>query len=381
VLTTLGLLSVGVIMVHSAVASVAAPRAWYQRVDIRHAIFAGLAAVVLCSAWRFKYHWLNGGRRLPFVAAGLLAVAMSSAALIFVPGIGHASGQEVRWARFGPREYVIGFQPSEILKFAVVIFLAAWLSRRQEKIRSPSTLLIALAIVGVCAALVITQDLGAALILCAAAGVTMLLAGVPWYYLAPLAGAGTWGFWQFVTHSPRHWARIDAMLNPWSTTNPCAYHTRQSLLAVLGGGWFGRGTGRGMQKLGFVPEDSTDFVFSVLCEEWGFIGAVLLAGLVLLWLWHAWRAAARADDRFGRVLAGSLGILIGIQSVLHVAVDIGAAPPTGISLPFVSAGGTALLSAAAAAALIVSVTAHRRAGQDAYCVDSGDTAPEPPRPA
>jgi cell division protein FtsW len=111
--------------------------------------------------------------------------------------------------------------------------------------------------------------------------------------------------------------------------------------------------------MGFLPEDHTDFIFSAFCEEWGFIGAVLLVGLVVMWTIQAYRAAATAGDRFGRLLVGSLGFLISLQAVLHVAVDIGVAPPTGVSLPFISYGGTALLLMALATAMIVSVTAHR----------------------
>ena len=131
-------------------------------------------------------------------------------------------------------------------------------------------------------------------------------------------------------------------------------------MSILSGGWFGRGLGRGMNKLGFLPEDSTDFIFATFCEEWGFAGALLLMGLVLMWMWHARRAAVRAQDRFGQALAGSLGFLIAIKIVRHIAVDLVVAPPTGLSLPLVSAGGTARVIMAAAAALLISVTARRR---------------------
>ena len=114
-------------------------------------------------------------------------------------------------------------------------------------------------------------------------------------------------------------------------------------------------------KLGYLPEDSTDFVFSALCEEWGFVGGAAMLVLWILWMCWAWRIASRSADRFGRVLAGAMGFTIALQAALHVGVDTVVLPPTGMSLPFVSAGGTSLLLMAAATALIVSVSAHPKA--------------------
>jgi len=361
-LATVALLAVGVVMVHSAVASVANPGAWYARTDVRHTIFAGLAVLVLAAVWRLDYRVLAAGRGGPILAAVLLLIALVCGGLVLIPGIGHEVGGYRRWIRIGPPKYSLGFQPSELIKLTLVIFLAAWLTRRKiDPARPWKTIVPALLLVGGCVALVITQDLGTGLVIGVSALVAMLLSGVPWYYLAPLIPAGGWGFWQFVLQDPVRRARIDAWLNPWSTTNPSAYQPRQSLMSILSGGWFGRGLGRGMNKLGFLPEDSTDFIFATFCEEWGFAGAMLLMGVVVMWMWHARRAAVRAHDRFGQALAGSLGFVIAVQMVLHVAVDLVAAPPTGMSLPFVSAGGTALVIMAAAAALMISVTARKRA--------------------
>jgi len=361
-LTSFALLALGVVMVHSAVASVLTPGAWYARVDVRHTIFAAMAAGILCSLWAANYHWLAKGRRFPVLAGGLLVLAVICTALVFVPGVGHGMGGKLRWIRLGPREYSIGFQPAELLKIAMLVFLAAWLSRKTVNPRSFwKTFLPAVALVGLCVALVIRDDFGSAAILVITAVVTLLLARVPWYYLLTLLPPAAAGFYKFVYLDPDRWGRIQAMVDPWSQANRSAFQPRQSLLAILNGGWFGRGPGNGTLKLGFLPEDSTDFIFAVYCEEWGFIGAVLLMGLLLLWIFHARRAAVRAGDEFGRLLAGALGFLIAFQAVMHIAVDMVAAPPTGMSMPFVSAGGTALLATAAATAIIVSVSARSKA--------------------
>jgi cell division protein FtsW len=357
VLVSLALLGLGVVMVHSAMASVRQPGAWYARVDIRHTIFAAMAALVLLVGWRFDYRRLAAGRAV-WPAVGLLIGAMIFSALVFAPGVGHAIGSKYRWLRIGPKEYSIGFQPSELLKVAMVVFLAAWLTRRKTNVRSWKTFALCGVVVGGCVGLVVTEDFGTAVLLGLAAGLVMFLAGVPWYFLLPsLLAAGAAGY-HFIVNTPYRLGRLQAMLDPWNEANPAAYHPRQSLIAILSGGWTGRGLGNGVRKLGFLPEDSTDFIFAAFCEEWGFRGAVLLLGLLGFWMLHCRRSAARAADPFGRVLAASLGAMIALQAMLHIAVNIVVLPPTGIALPLVSAGGTSLVVMAAAVSLILSVSAR-----------------------
>ncbi len=359
-LATFALLALGIVMVHSAVASVVSPGKWYARLDIRHTVFSCMALLIMFTAWRIDYHVLFAGKHFPVMPVILLVIAIVCAFMVYVPGIGHGVGGRLRWIRLGPAQYKIGFQPSEILKITLVIFLAAWLSRPTVQLRSiTKTFLPAILMVLFCVGIVIKEDLGTAVLIGISACVTMLLAGVPWYYLASLIPPAAAGFYLLIVRDPHRLSRITAMLDPWSQANPSAYQPRMSLLAILTGGWFGKGPGNGELKLGFLPEDTTDFIFAVYAEEWGFVGAVLLIGLFILWILQARKAAVHADDRFGKVLAGSLAFMIAIQAVLHIAVDTVVLPPTGMSLPFVSAGGTALLLLASAVAFIISVTAHR----------------------
>ncbi|MBN1555094.1 MAG: FtsW/RodA/SpoVE family cell cycle protein [Phycisphaerae bacterium] len=362
ILTALGLLALGVVMVHSAVMSVGESSVWYARVDMRHTLFAVMAAGVLLVGWRMNYRWLGAGPWLPWLSLGLLIVAIGLGCLVFVPGVGHSVGGKFRWIRLGPRQYSIGLQPSELIKLALIVFLACWLTRRGKKVRNFWTFLIAGGLTGGCMALVVTQDFGTAGLIGVSAGVVMFLAGVPWYYLAGSVAASAGAFFYIVIDTPFRLQRILAMLDPWDATNNSTYQVRQSLMAIFGGQWTGRGLGLGVRKLGFLPEDSTDFIFASFCEEWGFRGAVLLMGLLLIWLWHTRRTAARAGDELGRVLAAGLGIMVALQAIMHIAVNLNALPPTGISLPFVSAGGTSLVITAVAATLIASVSA-RPAGE------------------
>lgn len=356
-LVTLGLLGLGVVMVQSAAASVAQPGAWYARVDVRHTLFAIAAGIVLMTAWRLNFHWLSGPKSWPWISAVILAVTIMLGILVFVPGIGHSVGGFYRWIRIGPSKYQLGFQPSELIKLALVLFLSAWLSRPETNIRSfTRTFIPAMLLIGGCMALIITQDFGTAMLLAVAAGATLFLAGVPWYYLGGLVAAAAGGFWAFVVCDPYRWNRVEAMLNPWSSQNPAAYQARMSLIAIGRGGWEGRNLGMGIVKQGFLPEDTTDFIFSTFCEEWGFRGSVMLLGLVLMWIVLAWRLSLKAPTAFGRVLSGSLAFLIMLQAILHIGVNLVVLPPKGIGFPFVSAGGTSLVIMAAATALIISVT-------------------------
>ncbi|MCD4699579.1 MAG: FtsW/RodA/SpoVE family cell cycle protein, partial [Phycisphaerae bacterium] len=207
--------------------------------------------------------------------------------------------------------------------------------------------------------LVVTQDFGTAAIIGVTSVAVLLVGGVRWYYLAGLVPFGAGAFYLFVVSAPHRWARIEAMLNPTDTSNPATYQPGQALIAI-GSGVEPAGPGAGVAKYGYLPESQTDFIFANICEELGMLGAILVIGLLLLWLFLACRTAIRAPDRFGALLAGGLGFLIAFQATLHIAINIPPAPPTGVSLPFVSAGGSSLLLMSAATALIVSVSSRKK---------------------
>jgi len=361
ILAALALLAVGVVMVPSSLVSLGSDSAWYARADFRHIVFALLAAATVLTLWRVGYRWLNAGKRFPWIAAILLCVALCTAPLVFVPGIGRSVGGYSRWIRIGPASYGIGFQPSEMIKLTMIMFLAAWLTRPDRDLGSfHKTFLPAAVIMGLCVGAVITQDLGTGTVIAAMACVTMLFAGVRWYYVGGMVALGAGGFWAMLLATPAKWQRIEAMLHPWDESNPCAYQLRQSLTTIGTGKWWGKGLGQGMMKRGFLPEDSTDFLFATISEELGFAGAVVLLVLVIAWLILSARAASRAGDRFGAVLAGSLGFVVALQAAMHVAINIGWLPPTGIGMPLVSAGGTRLVLMACAVSMVIAVSAHRR---------------------
>jgi len=356
-LTTLALLALGVVVVHSAmIRPVIKEVDWFSRVANRHTIYAIIAMIVLFTLWRFDYHRLDG-KRVPFLAGVILLIGLALAAIVLIPGVGYSEGEYTRWLRIGP----VSFQPSELVKFALVIFLAAWLGREGTNVRSFwKTFLPAVLVIGIGVGAVVTEDVSTGAVVGMAAVVTLILAGVPWYYLLTLIPPLIWGVYKFILTDPYRFKRISAWLDPFGSAAE-NYQPGQSLKAILSGGWSGKGLGYGTVKLGYLPEGSSDFVFSVYAEEWGFIGAVLLMGLFILWMWHARNVAVRAKERFGQLLVGSLGFLLAMQAVMHIAVALVMAPTTGMGLPFVSYGGTALVISAAAVALMMSVSARGRA--------------------
>ncbi len=351
ILTTLALMAVGVVMVFSITGGRSGASAWYERTSVRQAIFAAAAMAMLCLLWRMDY------RRLAVVPAAVIFVlAMGAATAVFIPGVGRGVGGDLRWIPLGP----VGFQPSEVLKIALLIILAAFLGNEGVQVRSfTRTFVPAVALIGISVGLVVTEDFGTAGIIGVTAVVVLLVGGVRWYYLAGLVPFGAGAFYRFVVCVPHRWARIEAMLNPADPANPATYQPGQALIAV-GSGAEPAGLGAGLAKHGYLPEGQTDFIFANICEELGMLGAILVIGLLLLWLFLACRTAIRASDRFGALLAGGLGFLIAFQAALHIAINIPPAPPTGVSLPFVSAGGSSLLLMSAATALIVSVSSRKK---------------------
>ncbi len=364
ILTTLALMALGVVMVFStAGVGGGSGLAWYERTHVRQAIFAAVAAVMLCVLWRVDYHRLTlrsgskpGWARVVLSPAALLLIlAMAASASVYIPGFGHEVGGDLRWIRYGP----VGFQPSEVLKIALLIALAAFLGRDDVNVRRFRRVFVpALALTGMSVALVVTQDFGTGAIIGITAAVVLLAAGVCLVYLLGLAPLGAAAFYLFVVRVPHRWARFEAMLNPADTTNRATYQPWQSIIAIASG-VEPAGLGGGVAKYGYLPENQTDFIFAIICNELGMLGAFLVIGLLLVWLFLAMRVAVRAPDRLGALLAGGLGFLIVFQSALHVAVNVGWAPPTGVSLPFVSAGGSSLLLMSVATAVIVSVSARR----------------------
>jgi cell division protein FtsW len=295
-------------------------------------------------------------RRLEAAAPWLLGA--SAALLLVVAVAGHASNGAARWIRMG----TVTFQPTDFARLATVVFMAWWLKRRPpEPLGFRHGVLPPLGIAVVMAGLILAQpNLSSAALLGIACFVMIFLAGARVLHLAAPVAAGALAVCGALLTHPYQMERVRTfvgfLFGGEVNEQGSGYQLTQSLIAIGSGGWFGRGLGQGLQKNLYLPEPHTDFIFSVLAEELGFIGVTVLLALFALLLWRGLRATARARDDFAYLLAGGLTLQIGLYAVVNLAVATGLAPTTGLPLPFVSYGGSALLANLAAAGLLYRVS-------------------------
>ncbi|HTY13090.1 MAG TPA: putative lipid II flippase FtsW [Candidatus Omnitrophota bacterium] len=271
----------------------------------------------------------------------ILLVSLALLVMVFLPHVGRSMGGASRWIDL----YVISFQPSELAKFAVILFLASALANKKEGIRDFMTgLLPLLLIVGLVAAIIIKQpDLGTALSICFTSFLMLFVAGAQLIHLGVLLAAGAAGVLAISILSPYRMKRLFAYLNPWNDPLNIGFQIIQSLLAVGSGGIFGLGLGNSRQKFYYLPQQYADFIFAVLCEELGFIGAVVVLVLFVIFFARGIGIALKASDSFSYYLGMGIIIMFAVQTFMNLSVVLGLIPTTGIPLPFVSYGGTATL--------------------------------------
>lgn len=300
----------------------------------------GLFAMILIS--RMDYHLFS---RFAVWGYGL-SLLLSGAVLL----VGSSYNGSKRWLTIGP----LSFQPSEFAKPAVILFLAFLVGYRQKKQRGVGTLFLTVGLVCPIVALVGTNNLSTAVIIL---GISVILAFVSNPYYLPfvwmgIGGAGLAGL--FLSMEQYRLERLAIWRNPEAYEK--GFQTIQGLYAIGSGGLFGRGLGKGIQKLGFVPEPQNDMIFSVICEELGLSGAILLLLIFFILLWRFMVIAIHAPDLFGTLLCAGIMGHIAIQVILNVAVVTNTIPNTGITLPFVSYGGTSVLFLLSEMGLALSVS-------------------------
>jgi cell division protein FtsW len=347
-----GLTAVGVVMVYSSSAILGITR--YQDPDhflVRQLqrVLMGVIALVACSRVSLK--------RLEAAAPWLLGG--SAALLVAVVVMGHVAKGAMRWLSFG----VFTVQPTDLGRIAAVVFLAWWLKRHPPGERGFLRGLVPpLAIVGGLSGLILLQpNLSSAGLLALTGFLMAYLAGARLRHLAvPVAGGALAVALALQTH-PYQMERVRTFLRFTFTgeldQRGAGWQLDQSLIAIGSGGWWGRGIGGGLQKYMFLPEAHTDFIFSILAEELGFLGATVLFVLFALLVWRGMRVAVRAGDPFSGLLAAGLTLQLGLYAVVNLAVATGLAPTTGLPLPFVSYGGSALVASLAAAGLLHRISA------------------------
>lgn len=349
--TTVVLLALGVVMVYSASAIVAAERFGDPALFLRkQLLWAVLGALALVAALRVDYRRLEGwGVPALLGAAGLLV-------LVLVPPLAQPVNGTRRWLRLGP----LSVQPAEFAKLALVLFLAGWLARHRETLADfRRAVLPPLAAAGALAALVVLQpDLGNAVALVGVTLALLYLAGCRVAHLLALAAAALPVLAAAIWVAPYRLRRIATFLDPWSDARGAGFQIIQSWLALGSGGWLGRGIGESRQKLFYLPEAHTDFIFAVVGEELGFLGAAAVVALFAVLVWRGLRVGLRAPDPFGAYLALGVTVLVATQTLVNLGVVTGTLPTKGLPLPFISFGGSALLTTMLATGLLLNVSQH-----------------------
>jgi cell division protein FtsW len=353
------LVGFGVIMVYSA----SAVQATVQHHDPqfflkRQAAYAVVALVALFGASRFDYHRVY---RLTYPLLALTGVLLTAC----VVGFGHTGGGATRWLAIGP----VHVQPAEIAKLALVIWLAYSLAKKAEQVKSFTVgFLPHLLVAGLFMLLCMKQpDFGSAIVLLLLTFTLLFVAGAKLGYLlgASILG-GAFGVIA-IRFSGYRYERYLAWLNMDAHRQDIAYQAFQSVISFGSGGTFGVGLGHGLQTL-YLPEAHTDFVAAIVGEELGFVGVALLCGAYLLLVARGVRAALRAPDDYGSYLAFGISTMFGVQALVNLAVALAILPTKGLTLPFVSFGGSSLLVSAAGAGILLNISRQ------------GPPEPEPPLP-
>ena len=352
-LLTAALLSVGVIMVNSAGLTVGAAEP-VSLTDIllgRTAILAALALAVMFLASRVSverlYRAASAGL-VPWMILGMLLLLLA----VHLPVIGREVNGARRWMNLGP----LSFQPSEVAKWSMIVVLA-WYAARHVLVMGELNrgFVRPMLLVGLVCALIATEDLGTAMLVGAVSVCLLVAAGARLGYTALLAGPAAAGLAVAVLSNPYRLDRLRAFVDPWQDPQGIGYHVIQSMVTVAGGGVAGRGLGNSVRKFGYLPQDTSDFIFAIISEELGLmgviavvclLGAVLLCGLSIL---------ERVEHPFGRLLGLGILLTIGLQALINMMVVTGLVPTKGIALPLISAGGTGWVMTALGLGLLVAM--------------------------
>jgi cell division protein FtsW len=350
---TLTLLAVGLIMVYSA----SAVWAEYKFHDAfffakRQMLFAGVGIVAMFFIMNISYWtWRTWAKTILIVCFVLLI-------LVLIPGVGNVRNGSRSWIGVG----AFSIQPSEFMKLAMIAFLAKYLSENQKLITVfRKGLVPSLALVFSAFAMIMLQpDLGTGTVMIGTCIVMIFVAGARISHFAGLGLLGVAGFVGLIVSAPYRIKRITSFLDPWSDPLGSGFQIIQSLYAIGPGGLFGLGLGESRQKFFYLPEPQTDFIFAILSEELGFIGGSFIILLFALLLWRGIRIALGAPDLYGSFLAVGIIAMIAIQVMINIGVVTGLMPVTGITLPFLSYGGSSLTLMLVAIGVLLNISRYAR---------------------
>jgi cell division protein FtsW len=313
----------------------------------KQALFALVGLIALVAARHFPY------RALRLLAYPAIVLTLGLLLAVLLTGLGHTAGGATRWLRLGG----ITLQPSEIARMALILYLAYSMSKKQDRIREfsigfvPHVMVLLVLLVPI----ILQPDFGSVVILASITGIMLFVGGVPLRFLAlaglTLAPVAGWLLWS----ADYRVRRLMSFLNPWEYPTAEGYQTIHSLMAFGSGGLWGTGIGKSLQKLFYLPEPHTDFIFSVIGEEFGLVGVTTIVTLYGLIIWRGLAIARQTADPFGALLSFGLTTAIALQVCVNMGVTLGLLPTKGLTLPFLSYGGTSLVMNMAAVGIVMNI--------------------------
>ena len=345
------LVGLGIVMVYSASSALALKKFGSDIYFIKkQAAFSILGFMVLVACRHLPYGFYRS------MAYPILFVAVILLLAVNIPGIGHAAGGAKRWINFGG----LSFQPGEFAKLALIIFLAYSLSKKKDRMTEYAIGCVPhLGVLGLFGVLIIRQpDFGTVVILGMITFIMLFLGGAkPAHLIYTLMVVAPIGY-IFLTQAEYRARRMMSFLDPWQYCSNEGYQIVNSLMAFGNGGLWGSGIGKGVQKLFYLPEPHTDFIFSVIGEELGLMGVVVILGLYFWIFWRGLLIAVRTPDPFASLTAVGITTALGIQVCINMGVALGLLPTKGLTLPFLSYGGTSLIFSMASIGILMNISSY-----------------------
>lgn len=350
-IVVLALLSIGVVMIYSASAIYALKffndSAYFLK---RHLIYLciGVAAALIIMATNYRI--------LQKYAKPLMIFSLLLLILVLFPSLGKEAGGARRWIDLG----VVTFQPSVFVQLCIVLYAADFISRKKRNVKKPISEFMPFFIILVLSSLLILlqPDLGTTVVIAAVSGIMLFYAGIPMTYFVSLLLISIPLLYLAIFSVPYRRLRMISFLNPWADPQGSGFQLIQSQIALGSGGIFGLGLGQSKQKLFYLPAAHTDFIFSIIGEETGILGSLVVMGLFILFVWLVMRIVIRCKDNFGRLLALGLSVSIALKAAINMAVSCGMLPTKGLPLPFISYGGTALVIDLVAVGIILNISSR-----------------------
>lgn len=334
---------------------------------MKHLLWILIGSLLFMAMSMVDYHYLQK------LSIPILVISLVLLLLVLLPGVGTVANGARRWIRFNN---ILGVQPSEFAKLAVIIFISSYIAKNQDRMSEfKCGFMIPIGVIALTSALVMKEpDFGTAAFIAILSLIMLIVGGTRIIFVCFTAIAFAPFIHKMLFEVSYRKERLMAFLDPWKDPSGTGYHIIQSWIALGSGGLTGLGIGGSKQKLFFLPESSSDFIFTILGEEFGFLGVIAIITLFVLLLWQGLRIVHRARDVFGFFLGLGITVMFGLQAIINIAVVSGIVPTKGIPLPFLSSGGSSLLFSMMGVGILVNVARQSVAGETSSTpIDGGET--------